>query len=168
MIMLTKTSQTVLLIGYGNDLRGDDAGGKRVADAVAARKLADVETLAVHQLTPELAATLTNFEWAIFVDAYIATDDQEVGVHLLEPVHTGGITGHTGDPQSLLALTQALYDHCPQAWWVTIPGVNFEVGDSFSLIAEQGVAKALERIDQLLKEMGSIAPGGHEPCTKSD
>jgi hydrogenase maturation protease len=149
---LTKTSQTVLLIGYGNDLRGDDAVGKRVADAVAAWKLAGVVTLAVHQLTPELAATLAKFERAIFVDAYITTDDKEVGVHPLEPAHTGEIAGHTGDPQSLLALTQALYEHCPQAWWVTVPGVNFGVGDSLSLIAEQGVAKALERIEQLLKE----------------
>jgi hydrogenase maturation protease len=166
--MLTKTPQKALLIGYGNDLRGDDAIGKRVADAVAARKLADVETLAVHQLTPELAATLAKFERAIFVDAYIAADEEDVGVHPLKPSSTGEIAGHTGDPQSLLALTQALYEHCPQAWWVTVPGVNFGVGDSLSLRAEQGVTKALERIDQLLRETCPIVEGGQEPCTKSD
>jgi hydrogenase maturation protease len=143
---------TVLVIGYGNDLRSDDAVGKRVAEAVATWKLPYVQALAVHQLTPELTVRLTDVERAIFVDAYKATHDQEVQVRPLEPFPTGGIAGHTGDPQSLLALTKALYSHCPQAWWVTIPGVNFEVGDSLSLIAKRGVSVALERIDQLIQE----------------
>ncbi len=165
---MNKALQTVLVIGYGNDLRSDDAVGKRVAEGVATWNLPYVQAHAVHQLTPELAATLAKFERAIFVDAYITTDDKEVGVHPLEPDHTGEIAGHTGDPQSVLALTQALYEHCPQAWWVTVPGVNFGVGDSLSLKAEQGVAKALERIEQLLKETGPIVKRGHKPCTKSD
>jgi hydrogenase maturation protease len=149
---MNNTPPTVLVIGYGNDLRSDDAVGKQVAEAVATWKLPYVQALAVHQLTPELTVKLTNVEWAIFVDAYTATPDQEVQVHFLEPIHTGGIAGHTGDPQSLLALTKSLYSHFPQAWWVTIPGVNFEVGDSLSLIAKRGVAVALERIDQLIQE----------------
>jgi hydrogenase maturation protease len=147
---MNNAPQTVLVIGYGNDLRSDDAVGKRVAEAVATWKLPYVQALAVHQLTPELTVQLTNAERAIFVDAYTATPDQEVQVYPLEAVHTGGIAGHTGDPQSLLALTKVLYNHCPQTWWVTIPGVNFEVGDSLSFTAKRGVAIALEQIDQLI------------------
>ena len=163
---MNNVPQTVLLIGYGNDLRSDDAVGKRVAEAVANWKLPSVQALAVHQLTPELTVKLTDVDRAIFVDAYTATPDQEVQVRLLESVHTGGIAGHTGDPQSLLALTKVLYSHCPQAWWVTIPGINFEVGDSLSFIAKQGVSVALERIDQLIQEMYPTAEGD-APCMKS-
>jgi hydrogenase maturation protease len=160
---MNNASQTVLVIGYGNDLRSDDAVGKRVAEAVATWKLPYVQALAIHQLTPELTAKLTDVERAVFVDAYTATHDQEVQVRRLEPVHTGGIAVHTGDPQSLLALTKALYSHCPQAWWVTIPGVNFEVGDSLSLLAKRGVAVALERIDQLIGPPGPPIWGGEAP-----
>ena len=168
--IMNNAHQTVLVIGYGNDLRSDDAVGKRVAEAVATWKLPSVQALAVHQLTPELTVKLTDVDRAIFVDAYTATHDQqvqEVQVRPLKPVHTGGVAGHTGDPQSLLALTKALYSHCPQAWWVTIPGVNFEVGDSLSLPAERGVAVALERIDQLIQETHPTAEGD-APCMKSD
>jgi hydrogenase maturation protease len=167
---MNNAPQTVLVIGYGNDLRSDDAVGKRVAEAVATWKLPSVQALAVHQLTPELTVKLTDVDRAIFVDAYTATHDeqvQEVQVRPLEAVHTGGVAGHTGDPQSLLALTKALYSHCPQAWWVTIPGINFEVGDNLSLIAKRGVAVALERIDQLIQETYPTAEGD-TPCMKSD
>ncbi len=163
---MNKAPQTVLVIGYGNDLRSDDAVGKRVAEHVATWNLPYVQALAVHQLTPELTVRLTNVERVIFVDAYRATQDQEVQARPLEPVRTGGIAGHTGDPQSLLALTKALYGYCPQAWSVTIPGVNFEVGDSLSLLARRGVAEALKRIDQLIQEDSTSQ--GDAPCMKSD
>ena len=58
--------QTVLVIGYGNDLRSDDAVGKRVAEAVATWKLLSVQALAVHQLTLELTVKLTDVHRAIF------------------------------------------------------------------------------------------------------
>jgi hydrogenase maturation protease len=163
--LMNNAPQTVLVIGYGNDLRSDDAVGKRVAEAVATWKLPYVQALAVHQLTPELTVKLTDVERAIFVDAYRATPAQEVQVRPLEPVHTGGIAGHTGDPQSLLALTKALYSYCPRAWWVTIPGVNFEVGDSLSLPARRGVAEALERIDQLIGPPSPPTLGGEATLT---
>jgi Ni,Fe-hydrogenase maturation factor len=51
----------ILVIGYGNELRGDDAIGQWVARAVAA-----------HQLTPELAEDLAHTDYAVFVDAYRA------------------------------------------------------------------------------------------------
>ncbi|MGA7953237.1 MAG: hydrogenase maturation protease [Gloeobacterales cyanobacterium] len=164
---MEKVPQTVLVIGYGNDLRNDDAVGKRVAEAVATWKLSYIQALAVHQLTPELTVKLTKVERAIFVDAHTATPDQEVQVRPLEPVHTGEISGHTGNPQSLLALTKVLYNHCPQAWWVTIPGINFQVGDSLSFIAKQGISMALERIRQLIQETDPTA-AGDAPCMKSD
>jgi hydrogenase maturation protease len=157
---MNNAPQTVLVIGYGNDLRSDDAVGKQVAEAVTTWKLSYVQALTVHQLTPELTVKLTKVERAIFVDAHTATPDQEVQVRPLEPVHTGGIAGHTGDPQSLLALTKVLYSYCPQAWWVTIPGINFEVGDSLSFIAKQGVSVALERIEQLIQDLGPQKIGG--------
>src|SRR5262245_1795360 len=62
---------SVVVIGYGNDLRGDDAVGLRAAQAVAAWDMPGVCGLAVHQLTPELAEILAGAALAIFVDARV-------------------------------------------------------------------------------------------------
>jgi Ni,Fe-hydrogenase maturation factor len=181
--VLINTCPSVLLIGYGNDLRGDDAAGLRVSDAIArmlargflaenpspvtsgdratvlseplgnrARlAIANVSTFCVHQLTPELAEILAKVDIAIFVDAYPATAEQTVRVCPIELTHTNVTMGHSSNPSYLLTLTQTLYGCSPQAWWVMVPGVNFELGDSLSPVAQQGVEIALEKIDDLIK-----------------
>src|SRR5690348_4191750 len=55
----------VLVIGYGNPLRRDDGVGWAVASGLAGR----FETIAVHQLTPELAEPISRARHVVFVDA---------------------------------------------------------------------------------------------------
>jgi hydrogenase maturation protease len=135
-------------IGYGNELRSDDGIGQRVANAL---QLSNVKSIAVHQLTPELAEVLANSEFAVFIDACLATENSQVQIQLLSPESLNVIAGHTADPRSLLALTKALYGYCPQAWWVTIPGENFELGENLSPLAEQGIKIAIDKINHLIK-----------------
>lgn len=146
----------VTVIGYGNDLRNDDGIGQRVANAIACWHLSTVKSLAVHQLTPELATTLANTELAIFVDACLTSENSQVQVQSLLPSCFIGNSSHLGDPRSLLALTSVIYGHCPLAYLVTVPGVNFELGDRLSSIAETGVVIALLKIIQLLDKGGNI------------
>jgi hypothetical protein len=40
---------------------------------------------------------------------------------------------------------------CPPAWWVTVPGVNFELGENLSPLAEQGIEIAIDKINHLIK-----------------
>jgi hydrogenase maturation protease len=150
---LKTMDKTVMVIGYGNDLRSDDGIGQRIADEIAAWGLSTVKSLAVHQLTPDLAATLASFELAIFVDACFPCEGFDVKVRSLLPSSSCALVGHTGDPRSLLALTQAIYGYCPQAWWVTVPGINFEVGDRISRIADNGKAIALVKISHILDKV---------------
>jgi hydrogenase maturation protease len=144
--------QSTLVIGYGNDLRGDDGVGQQVARTVEIWGVPNVRSLAVHQLTPELAAELATVDRVIFVDAYLASAAQDVQVCALEPAHCVATIGHTSDPQMLLAIAQALYNHHPEAWWVGIPAVNFELSDRLSPRTEQGMADALEEIDRLIRQ----------------
>jgi hydrogenase maturation protease len=69
--MTEQESARVLIIGYGNSLRSDDAAGIKVAETIATWQLPHVRSLAVHQLTPELAAELAAVELVIFVDACV-------------------------------------------------------------------------------------------------
>jgi hydrogenase maturation protease len=68
--------KTTIVIGYGNELCSDDGIGCRVANIVNLWHLSHVQSLAVHQLTPELAANLANINLAIFVDASINSELQ--------------------------------------------------------------------------------------------
>jgi hydrogenase maturation protease len=152
---LTATPKTlgdsILVIGYGNELRGDDGVGQRVARAVEEWRVPNLRSLAVHQLTPELAEELAVVDRVIFVDAYADVKTPEVRVCPLEPAHSVATTAHTSDPEILLAIAQALYNAHPQAWWVGIPAVNFELGNDLSPITSQGMEAALEAIDRLIK-----------------
>lgn len=145
--MKGETLPHFLVIGYGNDLRSDDGVGQRVAEAVASWAIPNLRSLAVHQLTPELAELIASVQTVIFVDAYpLAQGGNKVQVCQLQVEKDSLSLGHVSDPPSLLALAQLLYHRTPSAWLVTVPAVNFELGESLSLIAQQGVAEALEQI----------------------
>ncbi|GCL41133.1 MULTISPECIES: hydrogenase maturation protease [Nostocales] len=143
-------SVTTIIIGYGNELRSDDAIGQKVANIINSWHLSDVESLAVHQLTPELAANLANVNLAIFVDAMMSSESENVEVESILPTESNMMLGHIGDPRSLLSLTKYLYGYCPTAWLVTVPGVNFELGDCLSPIAEIGINIALNKIINII------------------
>ncbi|MEA5506563.1 hydrogenase maturation protease [Halotia wernerae UHCC 0503] len=143
----------VIAIGYGNELRSDDGIGQRVAKAL---HLSNVKSIAVHQLTPELAEALANSDLAIFIDACLTSESSQVQVQSLSPESFNLIAGHTADPRSLLALTQAIYDYCPPAWWIKVPGVNFELGYSLSSTAQTGVAIALKKTAQIIDDNFSL------------
>lgn len=141
---------TRLVIGYGNDLRGDDAAGQRAALGVASRGLPGVEVIAVHQLTPELAEPLAGADRAIFVDAHAASDSPALSVRRILPAIPTSHIGHTFDPRALLALAESAFGRAPEAWWITIPGLEFSLGAELSPTAERGVAEALRAIGPLL------------------
>jgi hydrogenase maturation protease len=63
----------VLIIGYGNPLRGDDSLGWQIA-ARPTTSIQDepVEVLALDQLTPELSELISEVELVVFIDASYA------------------------------------------------------------------------------------------------
>ncbi len=150
-------SWSTLVIGYGNDLRGDDAIGPRVAELVTARTLPGVRAISMRQLTPELAEQLARAGLAIFVDAYAAAPAEHAGdpcIHVrpLTPTTADAALLHTSDPRALLALALALYGHTPPAWQIVVPAVTFDLGAPLSPIAEQGIVAALAQVVDLAKQ----------------
>jgi hydrogenase maturation protease len=143
-------NETILVIGYGNELRGDDGLGVRVVEAIAGANLPGVRVITSSQLVPELAAELAEARLAIFVDAL--EDARGSGVELL-PLSADATTDwitHRADPRSLLALTRAVYRRVPEAWWVMVAGHQFDFGEGLSAVGEANVGKARERIRTLI------------------
>lgn len=122
----------VLIIGFGNPLRGDDAAGMRLIEVLeAAGQPAGVEVLAVHQLTPELAGRVAAARAVVFVDA--ACTEELAAMRPLEvPPFTAPPLGHHYSPASLLQLTRLTFGVVPPAWLLTLPAADFAFGAALS------------------------------------
>ena len=153
--MIEQTStrlRTALVIGYGNPLRGDDAVGWRVASAVAGWRLPDVQAMAVHQLTPELAVPLASARLAIFVDARLAGEGEAFDLRSLGTEIPEITLGHVSDPQFLLALVRSAYGRQPPACLITIPATNLALGVGLSPSSRREMKAALRRIARIVRD----------------
>lgn len=143
----------VLVIGYGNTLRGDDAFGPLVADRL--RTGADLERVLIltcHQLTPELASDIAACEHAIFIDASIASPAGELVCRNLAAGEAGAnALVHSLGPEQLLALAHLVYGRAPSASLVCVGGLRFDLGDhQLSPPIAAAVKPAVERIRELI------------------
>ena len=134
-----------LVIGIGNELRGDDAVGPRLVDDVEPAN--GLETMSVHQLTPEMADRLSRVNRVLFVDA--AVDRGEVCLERIEPAQTRGI-GHAVSPGALLGWTQFAFGRRPEAWLLAVPAGSFGVGDPISPEVSGLLPEAKEKMNAWL------------------
>jgi hydrogenase maturation protease len=135
----------LLVIGYGNTLRGDDGVGPRVAEAVERLHLPNVRTLICQQLSPEHADPISRAGTVIFVDAAVDAP-KEIQLRKLRPGETTQLMAHAADPRTMLALARDVFGHVPKAWWLTIPAVQMEFGEKFSPETQRGMNEAVGRI----------------------
>jgi hydrogenase maturation protease len=143
-----------LVIGYGNTLRSDDGAGQIVANQIATWNSPNVRSLAVHQLTPELAEDIANVDLVIFVDAVILSKQnaEKIEIKTLEVDNKYLNLGHTENPRSLLYLSKILYKKLPIAYWILIPVFNFDFGEEISFLTQQGITQAIEAIKQIIEQ----------------
>ncbi|MDJ0922972.1 MAG: hydrogenase maturation protease [Acidimicrobiia bacterium] len=140
-----------LVVGYGNDLRGDDGAGRIVADRIAALEIPGVEVRSQSQLTPELTLEMVAADRVIFVDASLdvaATTSERISAGAEED---SGWTHHV-TPQGLLTMTGAVGPVPAHAYVVSIPVADLEVGMELSPIAADGVEQAVALISDLICE----------------
>ena len=133
---------SILVIGYGNTLRRDDALGCLIADEVGCWQRPGVRSMSLAQLTPELAAELAAAETAVFVDARKCSPSSELRIQV-EPLSPRGQDWaslvHAITPCVLLGLCQAVFGQCPRAWLVSVPGSDFSFGEGLSDMADRGM-----------------------------
>lgn len=143
--------EEMLVIGYGNVLRGDDGVGPAIAARVAQASWAGkVETLICQQLLPEMAETITHVACVVFVDAAAHGRPAEIRCHAIAPdAADDPLATHRLTPQGVLALAQLLYGRVPAAWLLTVAGHDFSHSESMTPAVETAVAAAVDRIREL-------------------
>ncbi len=154
----------VLVAGFGNLYRRDDGVARFVVNALRERLGRDpldemddgfgdlghpVDTVVLHQLVPELAEDLKDYDLVIFVDAHVGSGIPEL-IHeeMLEVVYRAPFVYHQTHPSTVLALTMQLYDRAPRAMLLSLLGHDFDFGaglsDETAALVEPAVNRILE------------------------
>jgi len=156
---LLRPQPQVLIVAFGNPLRGDDGLAWRTADLLE-EKLPPVRIQRLHQLAPEIAEDLSQCRSVIFVDASASGGPGEIQVREL----TGGecrsaedlICFHQFSPAAVLAMASKLYGARPRAFVATLSGQNFDHCESLSPPVEAAIPAFVARIEEVIRR---IAPG---------
>jgi hydrogenase maturation protease len=142
----------VLLFGYGNLSRGDDALGPLLLEYVENHCiLEEIEILSDFQLQIEHALDLENRSLVLFVDASVACVCAYDFTHL-EPARDKSYTSHAMSPAAVLDVYQSIKKQTPPpCFLLSIKAEKFELGEGLSTQAENNLDKACQFAGQLLQ-----------------
>ncbi|HEU5397297.1 MAG TPA: hydrogenase maturation protease [Verrucomicrobiae bacterium] len=156
---MTGAPPQLLVLGYGNTLRRDDGVGVKAAEKLAGLELPGVEVMTRHQLLPEMAEKVSQFEVVVFIDAAVRAGALTT-LMPLEPAAVSQLMAHATDPRSLLAMSRELYGYHPTGFARAIPGEDFGFGDGLSPRAEQGMQAAINLLREFALHLPKI---NHSP-----
>lgn len=142
----------LLLFGYGNPGRGDDALGPELIERISRLRLADVECQNDMQLQVEHVEDLAECGRVVFVDADMSCAEP-YDFSEIDAEHDGSYTSHAMSPPALLHAYRQVYGKdAPHAFLLRIRGYGFDLGDPLS-------ERAAFNLDEATKLVGRL-------CTK--
>jgi hydrogenase maturation protease len=136
----------LLLFGYGNPGRGDDALGPELIARIARLHLEDIECQNDMQLQVEHITDLHGCDQVLFVDADMScTEPFEFSG--IGAVKDNSYTSHAMSPSALLhAYRQVYRKDAPPAFLLRIRGYDFELGDPLSANASANLKAATKLV----------------------
>ena len=152
----TKKPARILVIAYGNPLRCDDGVAWQACETIR-RQLHWADVVCVHQLTPELAESVSLAETVIFLDA--ARDGAPGTVHcevIAADVKDMRFSHHL-DPRELLSLCRDLYSSRPHAFLISMNGQRFGHGEELSTAALRAIPAALGEVSAIVRRVAENA-----------
>lgn len=132
----------LLIFGYGNPGRGDDALGPELIARIERESLADVECQVDMQLQVEHVTDLKDRELILFIDADTSCrSPYQFSMILAEKDES--YTSHAMSPQALLHAYRQVYgEQAPTAFLLRIRGHQFELGAPFGADAAANIDAA--------------------------
>ncbi len=145
----------LLVFGYGNPSRGDDALGpeliRRLEEARALHpEWPDPALLTDFQLQPEHALDLDGRDAVIFVDA-AASGPEPYALTRLLAERDPSYTSHALSPAAVLHVREAILERpAVPAYLLAIRGYGFELGDPMGESALANLGAAVRAVSELL------------------
>jgi hydrogenase maturation protease len=142
----------VLVFGYGNLSRGDDALGPLLLEYVETHcDLDNIEILSDFQLQIEHALDLENRALVLFVDASVSCSDA-FDFSILEPDRDKSYTTHAMSPAAVLDVYQSIKKQAPPpCFLLSIKAEKLELGEGLSTQAENNLVQACQFAEELLQ-----------------
>jgi hydrogenase maturation protease len=142
----------ILIIGYGNPLRSDDAIGQHVAQAMQQRlRHTRLQVHTTYQLVPELASLISSAEIVVFIDAHMGGTLGEVHHEVVVPTWDVGSLTHHVTPSSLLAASYDLYGKMPRGILISIVGAAFHFGCELSPELQQKLPTITDQVKAIIE-----------------
>ncbi|MBD3184366.1 hydrogenase maturation protease [Candidatus Poribacteria bacterium] len=138
-----------IVIGYGNFHRQDDGVGHYIVQEVERQAGESIDTVCCHQLGIEQSETIKDYDIVIFADAYVGHREEDLKVASLEATFTQSAFTHHLKPDSLLALTQNIFQKTPKAYIVSVKGYDFDFGTDLSTRTQKWADIAVKKILEL-------------------
>ena len=158
---------SVIVIGLGNPLRGDDGIGWNAVDQIAESiKSIGLEFIKCRELMPELSEKISKAKYVLFLDAAVDTGNGEIAESQINPSENyPSLETHQLDPAGLLAFSKALFGRTPHAVILTVSGGSFEYYEGLSEKAHAGVQLLVKRACEIIsnwsgKQRKSCADAG--------
>lgn len=144
----------VVIIGYGNTLRGDDGLGWLAAEHLSeVIQPCQAWVITCHQLTIELAEALSRATLAIFIDARVGATPGLIAYEEIQPRRDAAPSlHHHMPPESLLACTEAIYGRAPRTVLITITGESFDYGSDLSPAVKAALPVVIKHVKSLLPD----------------
>jgi hydrogenase maturation protease len=147
-IAISDLTPSLLIFGYGNPSRGDDALGPVLLERLELLDLPDVELLTDFQLQVEHALDLQDRKKLLFVDASVSCTTPYT-FSRLQAENDASFTSHVMSPMALLHAYQNLYGTPPPAYLLQIRGERFELGEPLSPEAAANLDASLDLVKRL-------------------
>ncbi|MCM2308767.1 MAG: hydrogenase maturation protease [Sulfuritalea sp.] len=139
----------ILIFGWGNPSRGDDALGPLFVEHFAALAVrhpewGEVECLTDFQLQVEHALDLQGRRRVLFVDASLDAP-APCSLVRIAAARDDSFTTHAMSPQAVLKVYADIDEgEAPPCWLLAIRGERFELGEELSAAARQSLQAALQ------------------------
>jgi hydrogenase maturation protease len=139
----------LLLFGYGNPGRGDDALGPQLISRIEEMQFAGVECQNDMQLQVEHVTDLNGCEQVLFIDADMSCAEP-FEFSGISAVKDGSYTSHAMNPTALLYAYRQVYGKdAPPALLLRIRGYDFELGDPLTDKASANLEEAIKLVVEL-------------------
>ncbi|WP_321312733.1 hypothetical protein [Halarcobacter sp.] len=102
----------LIIVGFGNELRGEDAFGVDVIAKLQKLQLPNTKLISTFQLTPELSLELKDAKKIIFIDASYCIDNQYKLACALDN-HSSNSLSHQISIKTLMYMIKELYSKNP-------------------------------------------------------
>ncbi len=141
------SGEPLVVIGYGNPGRGDDALGpeclRQLQSLQSARQAwPAMEFIEDLQLNPEYAVDLLDRELVLFIDAHVSCPPPFVFTSL-EAARDASYSSHVMSPAAVIHVYQEVYARAaPASFLLSVRGEAFDLGAPMSASARANLAAA--------------------------